>query len=130
MKKRMAAVATLAAAASLAVVVPSTAQAASECKSGGQAYICEYGVTTHTLPDGTKQVFAVAPVHNVVTRWVESDGDWSRWESMGGYGLSKVRAFNNSNGTTRIVVTMEDDNWERNRQLSGYWTPWSRVNPG
>ncbi|MEE1772394.1 hypothetical protein PUR34_30580 [Streptomyces sp. JV185] len=129
MKKLRAAGVTLAAAASLAVVVPATAQAA-DCKSGGQAYICEYGVTTHTLPDGTKQVFAVAPAHNVVTRWVDSDGDWSNWESMGGYALSKVRAFNHSDGTSRIVVNMEADVWQRLRNLNGYWSPWSVVNPG
>ncbi|MFI0716226.1 hypothetical protein ACH4SK_37630 [Streptomyces inhibens] len=131
MKKFRAAIVTMAAAASLAVMVPSSAQAAEECKSAGQAYICDFGITTHKMPDGGKQVFAVAPQRNVVTRWEQSDGSWSHWESMSGIVDSKVRCFDDVGpGKTRIVADMNGGVWERVRLESGTWTPWHEVNPG
>ncbi|WP_459739525.1 hypothetical protein [Streptomyces sp. E-15] len=56
MNKFRAAVVTVAAVAGLAVAVPQAAQAANGCKTGGRSYMCEFGITTKKLPDGTKQV--------------------------------------------------------------------------
>ncbi|MFF8918249.1 hypothetical protein ACF08M_34360 [Streptomyces sp. NPDC015032] len=130
MKNLRAAVVTIAAAASLAVVVPSTAQAAADCKSGGQAYICEYGITTQKLPNGTKEVFAVAPDHSVATRWTDSDGDWSHWESLGGYAKSKVVTSHyptSPPGYFSIHALGADDfYWFRERDTNGNWSAWAR----
>ncbi|MFE0376039.1 hypothetical protein ACFW1M_10700 [Streptomyces inhibens] len=131
MKKLRAAVVTIVAAASLAVVVPSTAQAADECKSGGQAYICEYGISSHNLSNGTKQVFTVAPDHSVVTRWTDTDGAWSRWASLGGHALSKI-GFRVKSADEFTIVTHGTDGfpWGRERDRNGNWGPWSQLDIG
>ncbi|MEU6975546.1 MULTISPECIES: hypothetical protein [unclassified Streptomyces] len=129
MKKFKATLVTLAAVAGLAVAVPSTAQAATGCKTGGHAYICEYGVNTKVLPDGTKQVFVVDPDRSVWTRWTDSDGDWSSWLSMGGVAMSGV--------VTSVwqqslpwqfsihVIGTDGHGWFRERGADGSWSAWA-----
>jgi hypothetical protein len=123
-----AAVVTAAAVASLVVTV-APAQAAESCKSGGQTYMCEYGITTKKLPDGTKQVFAVGLDREVHTRWTDSDGDWSDWESMGGVAMSAV-ALTQSRYDPWVfsihVIGTDGFGWFRERGENGYWSDWAR----
>ncbi|GAA2820254.1 hypothetical protein [Streptomyces showdoensis] len=131
MNKLKAGILTLAAVAGLGVAVPSTAQAANGCKTGGHAYMCEFGVTTKVLPDGTKQVFLVdAADRSVWTRWTDSDGDWSRWVSMGGVAMSAVQTtvWDNSRPWEFSIHVIGRDGygWFRERGADGSWSDWAR----
>ncbi|GGT25434.1 hypothetical protein GCM10010222_79230 [Streptomyces tanashiensis] len=130
MKKLRAAVVTIAAVAGLAMAVPPTAQAASGCTSGGKAYICEFGVTTKKLPNGTKQVFLVAPDRAVWTRWTDSDGDWSHWLSMGGVAMSAVVITVPQASLpwqfAIHVIGGDGVGWFRERDANGNWSEWAR----
>jgi hypothetical protein len=128
MNKIKAAVVAVAAVAGLAVAVPPVAQAANGCKTGGHAYMCEFGITTKKLPDGTKQVFVVGTERAVWTRWTDSDGDWSEWESMGGRAVSTVVITDEGQPWQFAIHTIMPDGygWYRLRNVNGYWTDWAR----
>lgn len=121
----------IAAAAVASVAVVATPAEASSCSRGGGAYICEYGVTSYKLPNGTKQEFIVGTDHAVWTRWTDSDGDWSRWQSMGGNAWSKAYAYDyDTSDRWSFRVFYYDQSaeyWGRNRDHNGNWSPWTHY---
>ncbi|GAA0296939.1 hypothetical protein GCM10010302_39500 [Streptomyces polychromogenes] len=120
--------AVIAAAAVASVAVVATPAEASNCSRGGGVYLCEYGVTSYKLPNGTKQEFVVGTDRAVWTRWTDSDGDWTRWMSMGGRASSTARAYDYDGGdgwTFRVFYYDETgEYWGRNRDHDGNWSPW------
>ncbi|MGE7390700.1 hypothetical protein ACQKM2_35005 [Streptomyces sp. NPDC004126] len=91
----------------------------------GGDYICEYGEAWQTFPNGTRQVFIVGTDFAVWTRYSNTGGGWSGWESMGGTVRSGVRIEgNNSWNPTISVVGMDGERWFRHRLNSGSWTGW------
>ncbi|MFJ8165865.1 hypothetical protein ACIRBY_33800 [Streptomyces sp. NPDC096136] len=123
--------AVIAAAAVASVAVVATPAEASNCSRGGGVYLCEYGVTSYKLPNGTKQEFIVGTDRAVWTRWTDSDGDWSRWMSMGGRASSTARAYDYDAGdpwTFRVFYYDErGEYWGRNRDHDGNWSPWTHY---
>ncbi|MFI0976062.1 hypothetical protein ACH4SP_03425 [Streptomyces sp. NPDC021093] len=82
MKKFKAAVVAIVTMAGLAVAA-TPAQAADTCSAGGGGkYICDYGVTKHSLPNGEKEQFLVGLDYAVWTRWTVNQ-KWTSWVSMG-----------------------------------------------
>ncbi|MDK9500904.1 hypothetical protein QEZ40_006931 [Streptomyces katrae] len=91
----------------------------------GGDYICEYGEAWQTFPNGTRQVFIVGTDFAVWTRYSNTSGGWSGWESMGGTVRSGVRIEgNNTWNPTISVVGMDGERWSRHRLNSGSWTGW------
>ncbi|MER7760184.1 hypothetical protein [Streptomyces sp. NPDC097619] len=123
--------AVVAAAALASVAVVATPAQASYCSHGGGVYICEYGVTTYPLPNGTKQEFVVGSDRAVWTRWSDSDGVWSRWISMGGKTPGKiyVKDYETSDPWTFRVYYFDEkaEYWARNRDHDGNWSAWRRY---
>ncbi|MEV6956258.1 hypothetical protein [Streptomyces sp. NPDC051183] len=123
--------AVIAATAVASVAAVATPAEAGSCSRGGRAYICDYGVTSYLLPNSTKQEFVVGTDRAVWTRWTDSDGDWSGWESMGGKAWSTARAYDydTSDPWTFRVFYYNDkgEYWGRNRDRSGTWSPWTRY---
>ncbi|WMX43965.1 hypothetical protein [Streptomyces roseicoloratus] len=105
---------------------PASAAAAHCSVSGlGGAYICEYGEAWHTFPNGTRQVFVVGTDFAVWTRFNNTAGTWSSWQSLGGTVRSGV--WVDGSGTwnpTISVVGMDGERWFRHRLSSGSWTAW------
>lgn len=128
-KRCKAAVLALVAVAGLAVAA--TPAQASSCKRGGGVYLCEYGVTSYKLPNGTKQEFVVGTDRAVWTRWTDSDGDWSGWMSMGGRAWSPARAYDYETSdpwSFRVFYYDETgEYWGRNRDHDGNWSSWIRY---
>ncbi|MDF6017037.1 hypothetical protein [Streptomyces sp. JH34] len=123
--------AVIVAAAVVSVSVVATPAEASNCSRGGGVYICEYGVSSYKLPDGTKQEFVVGTDRAVWTRWTDSDGDWSGWMSMGGNAWSTVRAYDYETSdpwTFRVFYYDQTaEYWGRNRDHDGNWSSWTRY---
>ncbi|MFJ3876162.1 hypothetical protein ACIPW5_01730 [Streptomyces sp. NPDC090077] len=106
---------------------PNPAAAAGYCHVAGLGgdYICEYGEAWQTFPNGTRQVFIVGTDFAVWTRWNNTGGGWSDWQSLGGTVRSGVRIEGNNTWTPTIsVVGMDGERWYRHRLNSGSWTGW------
>ncbi|MCX4549925.1 hypothetical protein OG204_17075 [Streptomyces sp. NBC_01387] len=128
MKKIRVAVLTAAVLAGLAVTA-APAQAVSHCKDSGAVYICEYGVTVQKLPDGTKQEFLVGTDSAVWTRWNNTSGKWTGWQSMGGVVSGRIVVIDRwSNGDpwkfALSVPTPDGGRWVNARNHEGVWTGW------
>ncbi|MEE1739037.1 hypothetical protein [Streptomyces sp. BE147] len=112
-------------------VATTPAQALSHCNVGsGGVIICEYGVSTVTLPNGTKQEFAIGTDLAVWTRSTNSAGNWSIWTSMGGEWRSGavVRTQQVHPYLFAIVATGTDNwLWANWRDHEGNWTGWSHL---
>ncbi|GLX19822.1 hypothetical protein Slala01_34660 [Streptomyces lavendulae subsp. lavendulae] len=123
--------AVIAAVAVASVAVVATPAEAGGCSRGGRAYICEYEPTTHPLPDGRKQDFIVGTDRAVWTRWTDSDGDWSKWMSMGGRASSKAYVYDYDTSdpwSFRLFYYDEKaEYWGRNRDHDGNWSSWIRY---
>ncbi|MBD0711843.1 MULTISPECIES: hypothetical protein [unclassified Streptomyces] len=123
-KKIMALAVTAAACLGLAT---QPAQAADYCSRGGGLYICEYGFTSTTLPDGSKQEFIIGTDHAVWSRWTLG-GKWTNWSSMGGYATSPayVYDYDTSDPWSFNVNVYGSDNglWTNHRYSGGTWTGW------
>ncbi|MEV7544088.1 hypothetical protein [Streptomyces sp. NPDC089915] len=123
--------AVIAAAALASVAAVATPAEASNCSRGGGVYICEYGVTSYKLPNGTKQEFIVGTDRAVWTRWTDSDGDWTGWSSMGGRASSTARAYDYDTSdpwTFRVFYYDErGEYWGRNRDHDGNWSGWTHY---
>ncbi|MFJ9648894.1 hypothetical protein ACWEPM_33810 [Streptomyces sp. NPDC004244] len=93
----------------------------------GGDYICEYGESWHTYPNGQRQVFIIGTDFAIWTRWNDSNGNWSGWESMGGRAASGVRVEGNKTWNPTIShVGTDGDRWYRHRLNSGSWTNWQK----
>lgn len=100
---------------------------AAQCKGGGGAlYICEYGVTEHTLSTGEEEEFLIGLDSAVWTR-MTSDGHWGGWKSLGGVARSGVTYH--PAGYGGITVWGADGAiWNRRRtDVTQGWTPWGRA---
>ncbi|AZM92504.1 hypothetical protein [Streptomyces sp. W1SF4] len=99
--------------------------AAGSCHVSGLGgdYVCEYGEAWQTFPDGTRQVFIVGTDFAVWTRYGNTSGGWSGWESMGGEVRGGVRIEGNHTWNPTIsAVGRDGDLWFRHRLNSGSWT--------
>ncbi|MFB7037606.1 MULTISPECIES: hypothetical protein [unclassified Streptomyces] len=129
MKKFRAAVVAAAVLAGLATTA-APAQAVSHCsRSGGAVYICEYGVTVHRLPDGTKQEFLVGTDSAVWTRWNDKRGKWTGWQSMGGIVSGEIAVIDRFSGGDpwRFALSVPTpDGWRyvNIRSHEGAWSGW------
>ncbi|NXY93265.1 hypothetical protein HYE82_02330 [Streptomyces sp. BR123] len=93
----------------------------------GGDYICEYGESWQTYPNGQRQVFIVGTDFAVWTRYSHADGNWSGWQSMGGRAASGVRVEGNNTWNPTIShVGTDGDRWYRHRLISGSWTNWQK----
>lgn len=127
--------AAIAATAVASVAVVATPAEASNCSRGGGVYICEYGVTSYTLPDGRKQEFVIGTDSAVWTRYnTNFSGQWSGWLSMGAGGRevstrTYVYDYDTSDPWTFRVFYYDNlgDMWGRNRDHDGNWSPWTRY---
>ncbi|MBW5481229.1 hypothetical protein [Streptomyces bambusae] len=125
----------LAAAAVAGLAVTATpAQALSYCNAGGGGvYICEYGITSYSFPDGTKQQFVIGADTAVWTRWTNTSGTWSKWLSMGGKSTSKVSIHDgvrpDTDPWTFAVLYYAADGYAREnyRDHNGNWSGWKVV---
>ncbi|MEU8775511.1 hypothetical protein [Streptomyces sp. NPDC048606] len=129
--RKIQAVAVAAAALASVAVVATPAEASSYCSRGGGVYFCEYGVTKHRLPDDTKQEFVIGTDRAVWTRWTDSDGDWSKWMSMGGRASSQAYVYDYDTSdpwSFRLFYYDEKaEYWGRNRDHDGNWSGWIRY---
>ncbi|GHC59367.1 hypothetical protein [Streptomyces cinnamoneus] len=118
----------LAASGFVGVVATAPAQASTCSVQGhGGAYICEYGKTTVTFPNGQQQIFVIGTDYAVWTTYNYENGDWSSWESMSGSARSGVSVTGDRTWEPTITVTGTDGNkWSRHRLDSGAWTSWTR----
>ncbi|MFF8809946.1 hypothetical protein [Streptomyces omiyaensis] len=128
MKKMRAA---LVAAAVLAGLVGTAApaQALTYCNRAGGVHVCEYGVTVHPLPDGTKQEFVVGTDLAVWTRWTNTSGKWTGWQSMGGRVSGAVAVIDRFSGGDpwRFALSVPTaDGWRyvNIRDHDGGWSGW------
>ncbi|MFI5983630.1 hypothetical protein ACIBEA_22465 [Streptomyces sp. NPDC051555] len=118
--------------AGLAVAV-TPAQALSHCNGGGGAvYICEYGVTTHALPNGAKQEFLIGTDRALWTRWTDTRGTWSGWQSMGGVFTDKIYVIDrwSAGDPWRFALSVRGDDgyqWVNLRDHGGGWSGWHRM---
>ncbi|GAA5074305.1 hypothetical protein [Streptomyces similanensis] len=121
----------IAAAAVASVAVVAAPAQAGNCSRGGGVYLCEYGVTSYKLPNGTKQEFIVGTDRAVWTRWSDSDGDWTGWMSMGGQAWSTAYAYDYDTSdpwTFRVFYYDQSaEYWGRNRDHNGNWSPWTHY---
>ncbi|MFQ6144578.1 hypothetical protein ACLMNJ_16100 [Streptomyces seoulensis] len=121
----------IAAAAVASVAVVAAPAQAGNCSRGGGVYLCEYGVTSYKLPNGTKQEFIVGTDRAVWTRWNDSDGDWTGWTSMGGQAWSTAYAYDYDTSdpwTFRVFYYDQSaEYWGRNRDHNGNWSPWTHY---
>ncbi|MGW2672487.1 hypothetical protein ACWC5F_31115 [Streptomyces sp. NPDC001272] len=127
-RKLKAAAVAATAVASVAVMATPAQAGAAYCSHGGGVYLCEYSPTTRVLPDGTKQDFVVGTDRAVWTRWTDSDGDWSRWMSMGGKAYSKVYTYDYDTSDPwsfrMFYYDQQAEYWGRNRDHDGNWSGW------
>lgn len=131
MKKIKAAVVAAAVLAGIAVTA-APANAVNHCKRAGATYICQYGVSVYTFPDGTKQEFLVGPDAAVWTRWNNTKGKWNHWSSMGGKAFGPIRFGHRWGGSDRwafdIVALHSDGAYRVNiRNHDGQWSGWMPV---
>ncbi|MCX5343005.1 hypothetical protein [Streptomyces atratus] len=129
MKRIKAAVLTAAVVAGMAVAT-TPAQAVSYCNVGGGTIICEYGVSATTLPDGTKQEFAIGTDRAVWTRWTNSSGGWTSWTSMGGEWYSSVGIRTQQVHPYLFALVLKGSDgwlWANWRDYGGNWTGWSHL---
>ncbi|WP_260610803.1 hypothetical protein [Streptomyces sp. WAC06614] len=123
----------LTAAAVAGLALTTTPAQAANCSLGGGVYICEYGVTTQNLPNGTTQQFVVGTDSAVWTRWTSTSGSWSGWQSMGGRAASKIYIhdgrFPDGDPWTFWVLYHGSDGYahENGRKHDGNWTGWRVV---
>ncbi|MFJ9707156.1 hypothetical protein [Streptomyces sp. NPDC101234] len=126
-RSALTAVAALAAFAGVGVAA-APAQAATICKDKGINYLCQYGITTTKLDNGTTQEFVVGTDHAVWTNWSYSDGNWNGWVSMAGWAQSRVSIGRSSSGTlnyfTINAIGSDGNYWFRQRFTNGQWSPW------
>ncbi|MFD7026592.1 hypothetical protein ACFWAR_00975 [Streptomyces sp. NPDC059917] len=106
----------------------STSPQACQVSGGlGGSYICEYGESWQTYPNGQRQVFVVGTNREVWTRYNAPEGGWSNWQSMGGKARSKVEISGNKTWNPTVAVTGMDGNyWYRQRMNNGGWTGWQK----
>ncbi|CAL2064880.1 hypothetical protein FSY75_28630 [Streptomyces sp. TR1341] len=125
-KGALTAVAALAAFAGVGATA-APAQAATYCTDNGGTYFCQYGITTTTLADGTKQEFVVGTDHAVWTNWRSTDGHWNGWQSLGGWVQSRVvidDIQNDPSTFTMAAIGTDGNYWFRLHYPSGQWTAW------
>ncbi|GAA2458376.1 hypothetical protein ABZ776_02700 [Streptomyces sp. NPDC007076] len=128
MKRIKAALLTAAVVAGMTVAA-TPAQAVDYCNIGGGTIICEYGVSTTTLPDGTKQEFAIGTDRAVWTRWTKSGG-WTSWTSMGGEWYSSVGIRTQQVYPYLFALVLKGSDgwlWANWRDSGGNWTGWSHL---
>ncbi|MFK0104080.1 hypothetical protein [Streptomyces sp. NPDC091217] len=125
-RSALTAVAALAAFAGVGVAA-APAQAATNCTDKGHKYLCQYGITTTQLDNGTTEEFVVGTDHAVWTNWSYPDGSWNGWVSMAGWVQSPVYIghFPGSLDYFTIDAVGSDGNyWFRLRSTNGSWSPW------
>ncbi|MCB5164952.1 hypothetical protein LG634_08935 [Streptomyces bambusae] len=129
-RKLKAAVIAATAVASVAVMA-TPAQATNYCSLGGGVYFCDYGVTSYPLPNGTTQEFVVGTDRAVWTRWTNTNGQWSRWMSMGGKAYSKVYVHDYETSDPWSFRAFYWDQigeyWGSNRDHDGNWSKWTQY---
>jgi hypothetical protein len=119
--------ATLAGLAAAAPAQAASAPAPCQVSGLGGTYICEYGESWQTYPNGQRQVFVVGTDRAVWTRYNSAEGNWSGWQSMGGQVSSQVWIEGNKTWSPMISVKGMDGNyWSRQRMSNGGWTSWQK----
>jgi hypothetical protein len=96
----------------------------------GGNYICSYGVTTHTFPDGRRQLFVVGTDYGVWSRWELGGGTWNGdWYDMEGDVRSVIQLKHNNTNHPWIEARGTDGNrWYRHRNsTTERWSAWARV---
>lgn len=122
----------VAAAVVAGVAVSATpAQALSHCNvGGGGVIICEYGVSTYTFSNGTKQEFAIGTDLAVWTRWTNTSGNWTSWISMGGEWRSGVGIRTQQVSPYLFAIVLKGTDgwlWANWRDHNGNWTGWDHL---
>jgi hypothetical protein len=114
-----------------ATVMPPAPPNVTYCQQSGATYICQYGMATAVLANGTKENFVVGTDFAVWTDLQNPDGSWSGWSSMGGVVYSKVNIahafFDDENQVVISAKGSDGNQWARARTDNGEWTPWVPV---
>jgi hypothetical protein len=90
-------------------------------------YICEYGVTHSSWPNGRGHNFLIGTNYAVYNQIQYDNGTWSPWTSLGGAARSGVYTVATSSSITAEVIGTDGNWWCKTLPYGGSWGGWHRC---